>query len=114
MSGTFGVDLGVAALVVPLVDYIVELLEVALGIKLQCADHGLPGSGLDRFHDLLRVGGLGLRRGVRPDLNGGIGVERVALGVYVLGLELLDDRLGGRLVARIGAEREQRAFAGGA
>ena len=41
----------------------------------------------------------------------GVGVERVALGIDVLGLELLDDRLRGRLVARIGTEGEQRAFA---
>ena len=51
--------------------------------------------------------------GLRPHLHRGVGVERVAFGIDVLGLELLDDGLGGRLVARIGTEGEQRAFAGG-
>src|SRR5450755_117417 len=110
ISRTLGVDLRVTALGVPFVDDIVELLDVALGIELQCADHGIPGAGLDGVHHLLRIGGLGLCHGLRPDLHCGVGVERIALGVDVLRLELLDNRLGGRLVARIGTEGEQRAF----
>src|SRR5437764_8270820 len=42
-----GIDFGVVALGVPFVDHVVDLLDVALGIELQLADHGIPGAGLD-------------------------------------------------------------------
>src|SRR6266851_5567056 len=107
------IDLGVVALGVPFIDDIVDLLDVALGVELHLADHRIPLTGLDRIHDFLRIGGAGFRDRLRPDLHRGVGVERVAFGIDVLGLEPLDDGLGGRLVARVGSEGEQGAFAGG-
>src|SRR5262245_57806178 len=60
---TLRIDLGVVALGVPLVDDVVDRLDVALGVEAELAEHGVPFAGLDGFHYLLRVGGLGLRRG---------------------------------------------------
>ena len=54
------IDLGVVALGVPLVDDVVDHLDVALGVEGELAQHGVPFAGLDGLHDLLRVGGLGL------------------------------------------------------
>src|SRR5450631_2857534 len=59
-SGTLGIDLGVVAVGIPLVDDIVDLLDVALGVEGKLAQHRIPLAGLDRAHDLLRVGGAGL------------------------------------------------------
>src|SRR5437870_1277595 len=53
-------ELDIIALGVPLVDDVVDRLDVALGVELQLADHGVPGAGLDGFHHLLRVGAAGL------------------------------------------------------
>src|SRR6266702_6552576 len=57
--GTLRIDLDVVALGVPLVDDIVDLLDVALGVELHLAEHRIPGAGLDRLHHLLRVGRAG-------------------------------------------------------
>src|ERR1700751_2000530 len=108
-SGTLLAHLGIAALVIPLVDDKIELLDVALAVVSDLADHGVPGAGLDGVHHLLRIRGSSLGGGLRPDLHGRIGIERVALGIDVLGLELLDDRGRGRLLARVGTEGEERA-----
>src|SRR4051812_15068182 len=108
---TLGVDLDVVTLGVPLVDDVVDHLDVALGVERELADHGIPLAALDGLHHLLRIGGAGLGRGLRPHLQRRVGIERVAFRIDVLGLELLDDRLRRRLVARIGAEGEERAFA---
>src|SRR6185503_16191385 len=53
-SRTLRVDLGVVALGVPLVDDVVDDLDVALGVERELAEHGIPFAGLDGFHDLLR------------------------------------------------------------
>src|SRR5262249_5974250 len=110
-SGALRIELGVVALVVPLVDDIVDLLDVAFAVIFQLAEHGVPRAGLDRLHHLLRIGCAGLLDGLRPALESGIGVERIAFGIDALGLELVDDRLGGRLLARVGTEGEQGASA---
>src|SRR3979409_1950966 len=108
------IDLGVVALGVPFVDNIVDLLDVALGIELHLANHRIPRAAFDRIHDFLRIGCAGLRHRLRPDLHRGICVERVALWIDTLGLETLDDGLGGRLVAGVGARWQKQSFAGGA
>src|SRR3546814_19720546 len=67
------------------------------------------------MHRLLDGGGLerlGRGRRLGPDLDRSIGVEGVALGVVALRLELVDDRLGNGVLARIGVEGHQGAFAG--
>src|SRR5437764_15209379 len=57
---TPGIDLAVIALGVPLVHDIVELLDVAFGIELHLAAHGIAGAGLERVHYFLRFGGSAL------------------------------------------------------
>src|SRR6266536_2551186 len=105
-------ELGVAAVLVPLVDDVVDDFDVALGVVGDLAEHRIPGAGLERRRDLLGVGRAGLLDRVRPLLDRRIGVECVALGIDALVLELLDHRGGGRLLARVGPEGEQHAFAG--
>ena len=62
--------------------------------------------------DLLRIGAAHLLHRFRPDLNRGVGVEHVALGIDVLRLELLH-HVGRRLhQARVGRERHHGAGSG--
>src|SRR5271166_3661539 len=67
-------------------------------------------AGMHDLRDLLRIERLRLLRRLLHDLDGGVGVERVGFRIEVLRLELGDDVLRGRVVARIGTERHQRAF----
>src|SRR6266700_2645226 len=75
------VELDVVAFVIPFVDDIVDLLEVALGVDFELAQHRIPCAGLDRAHDLLRIHAAGLLDRLRPDLDRGVGIERIAFGI---------------------------------
>src|SRR3546814_18730732 len=80
---SMGLFFGVFA-VVPDIPDVFRILDVALLVKGQSADHGVEAAAADRLGDLLRIEGLGLLRGLGPDLHGGIGIERVAFRLVVL------------------------------
>src|SRR5271166_2489796 len=82
---------------VPDVEDVVGGLDVALLVELDRAEHGLPRAALLRL--------LG------PDLDRRVGVEDVALGIDVLGLELLHHGLRAGALARVGGEGHHRALA---
>src|SRR5690606_30244500 len=86
----------------------VDLVGRGGGITLLVEGHLIQhGAELVRPDCLLHVAGLErLRLGgsLGPDLDRGIGVEGVALGVIALGLELVDNRLRAGVLARIGVE----------
>src|SRR5271165_3219233 len=84
---------------------------VALLVVGDVADDSVERhAGMHDLRDLLRIERLRLLRRLLHDLDGGVGVERVGFRIEVLRLELGDDVLRGRVVARIGTERHQRAF----
>ena len=56
------------------------------------------------FGDALRIERVGLLGRLLGHLDAGVGVELVGLRVEVLRLERRHDLLGGRVVARLGAE----------
>ena len=83
--------------------------------RLMLAENGLDRvAGAQPFGDLLAVGAAGCGCRLGPGLDRGIGVERVAFRIISAGLELLDDFLGFREVARLRSEGEDHAFTGGA
>src|SRR5215204_6264734 len=107
------VDLAVGALL-PDVHDVVRTGDVALLVEGEVADHRLEG--LARVHvlgHLLRVGRLHRLGRLLVDLDRRVAVERVGLGLEVLLAELLDRRLGVRVLARVGREGHQRAFGAG-
>jgi len=69
---------------------------------------------MHRFRDFLRIERLHLLRCLFDDLDAGVGIERVGFRIEVLRLELGDDVLRRRIVARVGSERHQGAFDAGA
>ena len=59
------------------------------GVEADVAQHGLPGLGLQRRGHLPGGDAVGLGRRLRPDLDGSVGVEDIALRIDVLGPEAL-------------------------
>jgi len=58
-------------------------------------------AGVHHVGDFVRVDRVGLLRRLLDDLHCGVGIERVALRLETLRLELGDDVLGRRIVARL-------------
>src|SRR4029079_12776361 len=105
-------DLAVGALL-PDVHDVVERLAIALGVIFEVANRGLPRAArLDGLGDLLGVGGARLGDRLRHDLDGGVAVERVGLGLEAGVAELLDQFGGVGTIARVGTEGVQHAFRG--
>lgn len=102
----FGVGgLSVGALL-PLIDDVIRARDIALCVIANLADGGRPWTTrLNRLGDLLGVvGGAGLGDGSGNHLNRRVGVERVGLRFETCGAELLDEILGGGVLARIRRE----------
>src|SRR5690606_35881218 len=79
----------------------------------QFADSGLERTlRLDRFGNGLRIVAAGSLCSFSNDLKGCVGVERVGLRLETGSTELLDELLGGGVLARIGRESHQRAIDG--
>src|SRR6185437_15760652 len=107
-------DLAVGRLL-PDVPDVIHGRAVALLVEGDVAEDGLEGHArMHGFGDLLRLDRLRLFRRLLDDLDRSVGIERVGLRVKVLRLELGDDLLGRRVLARVRAEGHQRAFDAGA
>ena len=87
-----------------------------------CSGVSTMGTQLSKFSaaamrhgrgEAARIRGVRLLRGIGEDLDRGVGVEDVALGIDVLRAEGLHHLCRGLALARVGAEGHQRALAGG-
>src|SRR5215510_12895030 len=100
-----------ACVLLPDIHHIIEAGDVAFRVVADLPDDGVElAARFHRFGDLLRIERVRRLRRLLDDLHRGGGVERVGFRLEVLGAELVNDRLGLRALARVGAVGHQRAF----